>query len=113
MQGRVKVSFTNEFKKNLKTLAKKYINIKTDVTPYIARLEAGETPGDQIKGTEHRVFKVRLPNSSANKGKRSGFRLIYYLKIPEEIILLSIYSKSTQQDISSSEILNIIKSHTI
>ncbi len=113
MRHRVKVSFTNEFKKNLKSLAKKYNKIKTDLTPYISKLEAGETPGDQIKGTEHKVFKVRLPNSSANKGKRSGFRLIYYLKLPNEIILLSIYSKNTQQDISSSEILNIIENHTI
>ena len=113
MQSRIKVSFTNEFKKNLKSLAKKYNNIKSDLTPYISNLEAGETPGDQIKGTDHIVFKVRLPNSSANKGKRSGFRLIYYLKLPDEIILLSIYSKNTQQDISSSEIINIIGKHTI
>jgi len=106
-----KVSFTKEFKKNLKSLAKKYRKIRTDLTPYITQLESGELQGDQIPGIQHQVFKVRVPNQSAGKGKRGGFRLIYYLQVQDEVILLSIYSKNMQKDISSEDIASIIKAY--
>jgi len=47
-------------------------------------------------------------NSDIQKGKRSGFRLIYYLVNPEKIVLISVYSKSKQADISAKQIKQII-----
>jgi hypothetical protein len=39
-------------------------------------LKAGQLPGDQIPNLAHNVYKVRLPNRSAGKGKSGGFRVI-------------------------------------
>ncbi len=104
----VSLSFTLEFKRNLRTLAKKYRGIRSDLQPLLDELQTGELPGDQVAGVHLTIFKVRLANSSSNKGKRSGFRCIYYLKTDTAIILVTIYSKSEQSDVSSARIRSIL-----
>jgi len=54
------------------------------------------------------VFKARVKNSSAQKGKRGGYRVIYYLKTKDQILLVTMYSKSEQADIAASEIRDIL-----
>jgi hypothetical protein len=54
------VSFTFEFKRNLRALAKKYKSIRSDVQPIIDLLELGQLPGDQIPGVNVSIFKVRM-----------------------------------------------------
>lgn len=100
----VEVRFTYEFERRLRTLAKKYRQIHADVQPLIEQLQAGETPGDQISGTGTKVFKARVKNSDIRKGKSAGYRLIYQVQSPTSILLLTIYSKSDQADISAAEI---------
>ncbi len=90
------VSFTFEFKRNLRALAKKYRSIKADVQPVIDQLEKGKLPGDQVPGVHLAVFKVRIQNTDIQKGKRSGYRCIYYLKTRNQVILVTIYSKLDQ-----------------
>jgi mRNA-degrading endonuclease RelE of RelBE toxin-antitoxin system len=51
----------------------------------VNQLEQGETPGDQIQGTGHSVYKVRLPNTDAQRGKSGGYRVIYYLKTSSKV----------------------------
>ncbi|MGP8320625.1 MAG: hypothetical protein ACT6FD_07560 [Methanosarcinaceae archaeon] len=70
----VQVEYTPEFKRNLRALAKKYRHVRSDVQPVINLLLAGEVVGDQVSGTRHTVFKVRVQNSDIQKGKRSGYR---------------------------------------
>ena len=55
------------------------------------------------------VFKIRIKNSDIQKGKQSGYRIIYHLKTPSHIILVTVYSKLEQKDISTKQIKNIIK----
>ncbi len=43
------------------------------------------------------------------KKVRSGYRLIYWLRTPKDVILVTIYSKLDQGDISAKEIRRIIK----
>lgn len=105
----VEVRFSKQFKRDLKQLAKRYKRIKSDLNPVLEQMQSGETPGDRIQGTEHIVYKVRIRNSDAQKGKSGGYRMIYYAQIAERIILITIYSKSEQSDISSKEIVNIIQ----
>ncbi len=100
----VSVEFTPEFKRNTRTLAKSYRSIRSDIEPFIKQLQAGETPGDHIPRIEYTVYKVRLNNSDTKKGKRGGYRVIYYLKTPDSVILVTIYSKLEQGDISSEAI---------
>ena len=103
----VQVEYTPEFKRNLRALAKKYRHIRSDVQPVIHQLQAGEVIGDQVPRTRYAIFKVRVRNSDIQKGKRSGYRLIYHLKTPANVILVTIYSKLDQMDVSAEQIRRI------
>lgn len=104
----VHVRFTPEFKRNLHLLAKKYRQIRADVQPVIAQIQAGELPGDQIPGVGFTIFKVRIRNRSAAKGKQGGYRLIYWLQARDEVVLITIYSKSEQSDVTANDIRRIL-----
>ena len=104
----VQVEFTPEFKRNLRALSKKYRHIRSDIQPAIEKLEEGEIIGDQVPRVQHTIFKVRVRNSDIRKGKRSGYRLMYHLKSPKNVILVTLYSKLDQSDISAVQIKRII-----
>jgi hypothetical protein len=57
--------------------------------------------GDVIQGTGGlRKFRWAL----SGKGKRGGARVIYYWRVSEsQILMLAMYSKGTQSDLSASE----------
>ncbi len=105
----VRIEFTPEFKRNLRALSKKYRHIRSDVQPVIERLQSGETLGDQVSGTRYTIFKARLQNSDIQKGKSSGYRLIYRLVSRTHIVLVTIYSKLDQGDISGDQIRRILQ----
>ena len=107
----VQIEFTPEFKRNIRRLSRRYRHIRTDVEPVLARLTAGETPGDQIQRTGYTVFKVRIKNTDARRGKSGGYRLVYYVKAVDRVILVTIYSKSDQGDVSSEDIRRIISDY--
>lgn len=98
------IEFTPEFKRNIRQLIKKYRSIKNDVQKLIDILESGQIIGDKIKRTDFNVYKVRVKNSDIQKGKSAGYRLIYYLVDRDKIILVTIYSKNEQSDISQNQI---------
>lgn len=105
----VEVEYTAEFKRDLRALAKKYRHIRLDVKPMIDRMLSGEVPGDQISGTRYTLFKVRVENSDIPKGKRSGYRIVYCLKNPASILLVTLYSKLDQFDISPEQVRRILR----
>ncbi len=104
----VEIRFTSEFERRLRSLFKKYRQIRSDIQPLIEQLQAGRTPSNQISGTGTIVFKVRVKNSDTKKGKSAGYRVICQVASPSSIILLTIYSKSDRTDISAAEILQIL-----
>jgi mRNA-degrading endonuclease RelE of RelBE toxin-antitoxin system len=106
---RVDIRFTPEFKRNLRALAKRYRSIRSDLDPILAQLQAGQLPGDQVTGTGFPIYKARVRNSDAQRGKSGGYRLIYYLQTQTSIILVTLYSKSEQSDISASEVRRIVR----
>jgi mRNA-degrading endonuclease RelE of RelBE toxin-antitoxin system len=105
---RVSVEFTQEFKRNVRALSKKYRHIRSDVQPIIEQLEKGESVGDRIAGTTYVVFKVRVINRDIRKGKSSGYRLIYQVRSPKSVVLITVYSKLDQGDISPKQIRHIL-----
>ena len=107
-QPLIQVEVSPTFDRNLRALAKKYRSIRNDIQPVIEQLEQGELPGDQIPDIGYAVFKLRVRNSDAQKGKSGGYRLIYYLKTAMAIILLTIYTKSEQVDIAADDLRSII-----
>lgn len=104
------IDLTPEYKRNLKDLAKKYRNIRSDTQPLIMALQKGDVLGDRISGfgSDIYVYKVRVKNSNIQKGKSGGYRLIYLLESETSILLLTIYSKSEQEDITINQINAIL-----
>ncbi len=107
----IQVKATLRFQRNLRKLAKKYFNIRKDIQPVIKQLQQGEILGDRIPKIGYEVFKLRVRNSDIQKGKSGGYRLIYYLKTPQSITLLTIYSKSQQANIAADDIQSIISEY--
>jgi mRNA-degrading endonuclease RelE of RelBE toxin-antitoxin system len=104
----VTLRFTAEFKRNLRALSKKYRHIRSDVEPVIEQIQAGDFVGDQVPRIGYTVFKARVRNSDIRKGKSAGYRLIYYLQTTADAVLITIYSKSDQSDVSAAEIRRIV-----
>jgi mRNA-degrading endonuclease RelE of RelBE toxin-antitoxin system len=109
-QPLVLIELTPEYKQNLRDLSKRFRNIRSDVQPIIEQLQQGNVLGDRIKGVgeEYVVYKLRIRNSNIQKGKSAGYRLIYQVESPTSILLLTIYSKSDQEDVDTNEILDIV-----
>jgi mRNA-degrading endonuclease RelE of RelBE toxin-antitoxin system len=105
----VDINYTPELKRALRKLAKKYRHIRSDLQSVIVLLQKGELVGDRVSGADDTVFKARVRNSDIQKGKRSGYRLIYWQKTKRHITLVTIYSKLDQGDISTKEIKRIIR----
>ena len=58
------------------------------------------------------IYKIRLAIASTGKGKSGGARIITYVAIPDEtVLLLSIYNKGSRESISISEIQDILKNY--
>jgi mRNA-degrading endonuclease RelE of RelBE toxin-antitoxin system len=104
----IAIELTPRFQGDLRTLGKRYRNIRNDIQPVIEQLQAGELPGDRIPGMEYEIFKVRIKNSDIQKGKSAGYRAIYYLKTSDSIVLVTIYSKSDLSDIAAETVREIL-----
>lgn len=104
----VEIELTPYFIREVKDLFKKYRHVRDDLKTLTDKLASGETPGDQIPGVHYPVFKVRVPNTDARRGLSGGYRVVYYLKRKERIVLITMYSKSEQTDISSKRLKELI-----
>ena len=103
------VAIPPTFQRQLRSQNKKYPQVSNEVRLLIGKLQNDERPGQSVPGTGYEVFKVRLPNRAARRGKSGGFRIIYYLRLANQAVLLTIYSKTEQADISTYEIQQLIK----
>ena len=111
--SQIKVVESDEFRKDIKKLGKRYRSVKQDVRSLTAQLKDGETPGDRITGNKYPVYKVRVKNSDIKKVQSGGYRVIYYIRTPEAILLTNIYSKSDRSDISNKEVEDVIEQYEL
>ena len=94
------------FKKQLKRLAKKFPSLTVEYGRLLQTLHDNPTLGTAIG---HDSYKIRLAIKSKGKGKSGGARVITYVRITEEsIVLLSIYDKSEQSNISDADLQALI-----
>ena len=107
----IQIQATGRFQRNLRKLSKKYSNIRQDIEPILEQIHQGKILGDRIPQIGYEVFKLRVRNSDIQKGKSGGYRLIYYLKTAQSVILLTIYSKSQQANIAADDIQRIISEY--
>ena len=59
---KLKIQFTDVFKRQVRDLAKCYRRIKLDIQPVLDQLQSGDLVGDQVQSTGYTVFKVRIKN---------------------------------------------------
>ncbi|HLP90775.1 MAG TPA: type II toxin-antitoxin system RelE/ParE family toxin [Nostocaceae cyanobacterium] len=106
----VKIDLTPEYKRNLRSLAKRFRNIRVDTQVIIEQIQSGNFLGDRIAGLgeNYLVLKVRVKNNDIQKGKSAGYRIIYQVESATSVLLLTIYSKSDREDIEVQEIINIL-----
>jgi mRNA-degrading endonuclease RelE of RelBE toxin-antitoxin system len=109
-QSVVRIELTPEFQQNLRDLAKRYRNIRSDLQVVIQELLTGNFVGDRLTGIGkgYVVIKTRLKNRDIQKGKSAGYRLIYQVESSTSVLLLTIYSKSDREDIDIKEVRNML-----
>jgi len=93
------------FDKQAKKLAKKYRNFKFDLNKFISNFEKFHSTAITI---QKNLYKVRLSNSAKNRGKSSGYRIYYYLKLEDSVYLLTIYDKSEVEMIDEKLLTDFI-----
>lgn len=109
MSRKIDVRALPNFQRDVKHLLKKYRHVRDDLDDFVESLREGETPGDQVSRVGYTVFKARVANSDLQRGKQGGYRVIYYVKMPTRILLITIYAKTEQSDIEPDEIRRIIE----
>ncbi len=105
------ISTIPPFDKQVKALNKKYPSLKGDLTELCKTLVDNPTAGTLLFDD---VYKIRMSIKSKNKGKSGGARVIYFNIFAQrndrnEIVLLSIYDKSEQDNITNKQIQNALK----
>ena len=105
-----KVVVSENFKKEAKRLIKKYRSLKSELELLGRKLTEKPTIGTPL-GKD--IYKVRLSVASKGKGKSGGVRVITYVQIDEEtVLLLSIYNKGEKDSISDKEIQYLLGKFT-
>jgi mRNA-degrading endonuclease RelE of RelBE toxin-antitoxin system len=97
-----KIIATPIFEKELKKISAKYPSFKSDYRHFLDSLANNPAQGISLGNN---CYKIRLAIASKGRGKSGGARLITYLKIiNQEIFLISVYDKSSRENISKAEI---------
>ena len=105
----VKIILFRDFLKDVKQLRKRYRQVEDDVEGLVAEMERGIIRGALLTGYSRDVYKVRLTNRSARRGRRGGFRVVYSLLDANTVVYLHIYSKSDKDDVSRSDIDRMLR----
>ena len=94
------------FEKDVKKLKKKFPKIKNDLLNFISELSNNPELGINLG---ENIFKARVSNSSIPTGKSGGFRVITYYKTDDILYLVTIYSKTKQDDILTEKLKKIVQ----
>lgn len=102
-----RVDTTPNFEREAKRLIKKYKSLKNEINTLIESLEESPEQGMHL-GND--IYKIRIAVKSKGKGKRGGARVMIKVKILDQMVyMFSIYNKGEKNDISDSEIEDLIK----
>lgn len=93
------------FEKLKNKLKKKYPRIEDDYKSLVEDLKQGVFQGDELQGfSAADVYKVRIASTDQKRGKRGGFRIIYYVVLEgRTVFLMAIYAKSHQENLSPGQ----------
>ena len=96
------------FDRESERLSRKYRSLPRELVRLRQQFLSGALPGVRLRGVGKSVFKVRLRNRSARRGKSGGFRVIYQDRDGVLVLLLLIYSKTERADIPDEAIRRVI-----
>lgn len=104
-----KIVFTKEFEKELKKLSSKYPSLRFDFAVLLNQLSENPQTGTSLGNN---CYKVRLAIRSKGKGKSGGARVITFVKISHEsVVLISVYDKSEKSTITDFELKQRLKKY--
>lgn len=104
-----KVELTDNFSKEAKRLTKKYPSLKSELADLFAELEKNPTLGTPLGDN---IYKIRLAIASKNSGKSGGARVLSYVKVVKNIVLVfSIYNKGDIDSLTDKQIKELIKDY--
>lgn len=96
------------FRRRLKKLIKKYKMEGDDFKSLIETLENNPLEGNAIPRFGNKIYKIRMGSSNMKRGKRGGFRIIYYIS-DRVVYLLTIYVKAKKEEVSVKEIKDALR----
>jgi mRNA-degrading endonuclease RelE of RelBE toxin-antitoxin system len=101
------IELTENFKKEVKRLSKKYVSLKADLEALGSILSENPTTGTNLGNN---IYKIRLAIKSKGKGKSGGARVMAQVKVVNQTVyLFSIYDKGEKDNMSDNEIKELIK----
>jgi len=104
MTLRMEFGYSEDFAKDFARLRKRFPRIEDDLAALEADMQHRNLRGVHMQGFGLPIYKIRMANRSDRRGKRGGFRIVYYLQSSNSILFLLIYSKSDQDDVNDSEV---------
>jgi len=109
---KIKITTTPTFDREYKRLKKRYKSLPDDLLSFEKELTENPEIGVDLGGN---IRKIRIAIKSKNKGKAGGPRIITYTILVSisalEILLITIYDKSEQINISDSDIKQIMRNN--
>ena len=105
----VQFAYSKGFLKDVIGLRKRYRLIEDDPDALKQEMRDHGYRGDLLRGFEAPVYKVRLANRSARRGKSGGFRAVYQFTDDDSILFIHIYSKTDKGQVSPGEIRRRIR----
>lgn len=105
----IKFAFSRGFLKNVKQLRKRYRLIEDDINALLLEMRSKDYRGDFIPDVGGNVYKVRLTNRSAQRGKSGGFRALFLMSEVDRVTFIYIYSKSDKNDVTADEIRSMLR----
>ena len=102
------IEYSDNFLQEAKKLSKKYKRLKSDLQEAVDEIETRQDLGTSLG---YGLYKKRVPNSSIPTGKSGGFRVIIYQRVEDNIVLISIYSKTQKETLSDEELKTVLKAY--
>lgn len=107
MSYKIEVTSTLFFLKAAKKLSKKYPSIKNDIERLITELKVNPFAGTPIG---HNCHKIRLKITSKKSGKSGGAKVITFLAlIQNKVVLVDIFDKSDVDNIPDKYLIELLK----
>ena len=106
-----RIDYLPEFERELRCLAERYHSMKGDYASFLNGLKANSLMGVDMGGE---IRNVQMAITSKGRGKSAGARAITYNIITHtmqegRVVLVTIYDKSEQTNVTKREIVSRLK----